>query len=107
LLPVGCQIGQPDASMRAFASAAIARMSPPKRSEILRRTAWISSITGSVSGFWIIAKQLLGGADDRNGNTKVRQHLVDTPKYLRVRDVLAIPGQQVGYTVMCDGGDMD
>ena len=34
---VGCQIGRPDARARRSAYAAIAAMSPPNRSDILRR----------------------------------------------------------------------
>ncbi len=46
-----CQIGRPEACARRSASAAIAAMSPPNRSDISRRMRWISSIGVSVVDF--------------------------------------------------------
>ena len=96
----GCQTGRLEAACRRAASSAMAARSPPKRSEISRRMRWISSMGDSVFEFWIIAKHLFRGTNDGDRDSQLCQNTMNAEECLRIRNVPAIPCQEVFYPMV-------
>jgi len=79
-------------------------MLPSNRSEISSRVRCISSITGSAT-FRVIARQLLR-TDNGYGDTQFRKQIVNTREAFCIRNMLAVPRQQVLYPMMRDSRDV-
>ena len=67
----------------------------------------MSSIVVSRSGdFCVIVQQLLGRADDRSREPRPVQYVKNLGQNSRIRDVRAVPRQQIVYVMVSNHRDM-